>query len=294
MVIIIIFAVKYNLYRHEWYPEHSKQDIWDTRSASDAGLRFGGIISGNYRQPEQSGEKKYQKISTWLYVSAHQRRVCFLKQSLIFQNGITNEELKKAKGILRTGRGGVRQLPYAFTEQGLAMLSGILNSDIAIDVNISIMRAFVAIRHMASSLPNTAAEVAQLRKDFEDLKLDIEDILHDQNEINEDTRAQLDATSTALAELQPKDPKPHRKIGFVQEEEEVKYGRSSHKSGGWYCDWYEVGWWGIYGVLESERNMDNRLQNALNLCNNNKFEEVLILLEEVIKVDRRSKTSRTS
>ena len=154
----------------------------------------------------------------------------FFKQSLIFQNGITNEELKKAKGILRTGRGGVRQLPYAFTEQGLAMLSGILNSDIAIDVNISIMRAFVAIRHMVSSLPNTAAEVAQLRKDFEDLKLDIEDILHDQNEINEDTRAQLDAISTALAELQPKDPKPHRKIGFVQEEEEVKYGRSSHNS----------------------------------------------------------------
>ena len=41
-----------------------------------------------------------------------------------------------------------------------------------------------------------------------------------------------------------------------------------------------------------KRKMDNRLQNALNLCNNNKFEEVLILLEEVIKVDRRSKTSR--
>ena len=47
----------------------------------------------------------------------------FLKQSLIFPNGISNEDLKTAKGILRTGRGGVRQLPYAFTEQGLAMLS---------------------------------------------------------------------------------------------------------------------------------------------------------------------------
>jgi len=139
-----------------------------------------------------------------------------LKNDLIFQNGISSW-------------GGTRKLPYAFTEQGLAMLSGILNSEIAIDVNISIMRAFVAIRRMAAALPNAAAEVAQLRKDFEDLKLDIEDILHDQNEINEDTRAQLDAISTALAELQPKDPKPHRKIGFVQEEEEVKYGRSSHK-----------------------------------------------------------------
>jgi hypothetical protein len=41
------------------------------------------------------------------------------------------------------GRGGTRYMPYAFTEQGLAMLSGVLNSDKAIDVNISIMRAFV-------------------------------------------------------------------------------------------------------------------------------------------------------
>ena len=127
-----------------------------------------------------------------------------LKNDLIFQNGISSW-------------GGTRKLPYAFTEQGLAMLSGILNSEIAIDVNISIMRAFVAIRHMAAALPNAAAEVAQLRKDFEDLKLDIEDILHDQNDINEDTRAQIDAISTALAELQPKEPKPRRRIGFVQE-----------------------------------------------------------------------------
>jgi ORF6N domain len=44
----------------------------------------------------------------------------------------------------------VTALPYAFTEQGLAMLSGILNSDIAIEVNISIMRAFVMMRQVAS------------------------------------------------------------------------------------------------------------------------------------------------
>jgi hypothetical protein len=139
-----------------------------------------------------------------------------LKNDLIFQNGISSW-------------GGTRKLPYAFTEQGLAMLSGILNSEIAIDVNISIMRAFVAIRRMAAALPNAAAEVAQLRKDFEDLKLDIEDILHDQNEINEDTRAQIEAISTALAELQPKEPKPRRKIGFVQEDDDIAYGKLSCK-----------------------------------------------------------------
>ena len=146
-----------------------------------------------------------------------------LKQSLIFHNGISNEELKDASGILRKGRGGVRQLPYAFTEQGLAMLSGVLNSSIAIDVNISIMRAFVAIRRMSSSLPasNSAADIRRLRQDFEDLKLDIEEILHDQNDINENTRMQLDNITLALAELQSKEPrqKPKRRIGFIQDED---------------------------------------------------------------------------
>ena len=79
------------------------------------------------------------------------------------------------------------------------------------------MRAFTAFRHLAASLPKSdvTADVAQLRKDFEDLKLDIEDILHDQNDINEETRAQLDAISTALSELQSNPPQPHRPIlGF--------------------------------------------------------------------------------
>ena len=60
-----------------------------------------------------------------------------LRNNLIFQNGTSNW-------------GGTRKLPYAFTEQGLAMLSGLLNSDIAIQVNINIMRAFVAVRQMIS------------------------------------------------------------------------------------------------------------------------------------------------
>ena len=114
-----------------------------------------------------------------------------LKRNLIFQFGISRW-------------GGTRKLPHAFTEQGGAMLSGILNSAIAIDMNIAIMRAFVAIRRMTASLPptNTAADLAQLRQDFEELKLDIEDILANQNEINEDTRAQLELINQSLAALQ--------------------------------------------------------------------------------------------
>ena len=83
------------------------------------------------------------------------------------------------------------------------MLSSVLRSPLAIRVNIGIMRAFTEFRRMAASLPipTSNEEIVQLRKDFEELKLDIEDILRTQNDINEDTRAQLDAISTALAEL---------------------------------------------------------------------------------------------
>ena len=119
--------------------------------------------------------------------------------------------------------GGNRYTAFAFTELGVAMLSSVLRSPAAIKVNRGIMRAFVGLRRIATFLPipDIHADIAQLRKEFEEMKLDIEDILHDQNDINESTRTQLDAISTALAELQAKEPpqRPRRKIGFVQEEE---------------------------------------------------------------------------
>lgn len=124
---------------------------------------------------------------------------------------------------MNKGRGSnIKYLPYAFTELGVAMLSSVLKSETAISVNREIMRAFVEFRHLAVSLPvaNPNADIAQLRKDFEELKLDIEDILHDQNEINESTRMQLDNITLALAELQAgkREQKPRRKIGFIQDE----------------------------------------------------------------------------
>ena len=126
-----------------------------------------------------------------------------LKNDLIFQNGISSW-------------GGTRKLPYAFTEQGLAMLSGVLNSDIAIDVNISIMRAFVALRKLPSLVRKE--DLLEAKREVMDY---IDEILSDQNDINESTRAQLDAISTALAELQAKpNDKPRRPIGFIQPEDD--------------------------------------------------------------------------
>jgi hypothetical protein len=147
-----------------------------------------------------------------------------LKSHFATSNHSDSQEIVILKSQNATSSwGGTRKLPYAFTENGVAMLSSVLRSPLAIQVNIGIMRVFTEFRRMATTLalPNSSADIAQLRKDFEELKLDIEDILHDQNDINESTRMQLENITTALAELQSKEPrqKPRRRIGFIQPED---------------------------------------------------------------------------
>ena len=131
-----------------------------------------------------------------------------LKTNLIFQNGISNW-------------GGTRKLPYAFTEQGPAMLSGISNSDTAIQVNINIMRAFVAMRRLISNPP--VDKNAEILDEMKKLKDYMEEIFADQNDINEDTRIQLELINQTLAELQVHQKlsdKPRRPIGFIRQEED--------------------------------------------------------------------------
>ena len=125
------------------------------------------------------------------------------------------EALRFQIGILKNGRGEhTKYLPYAFTEQGLAMLSGILNSDIAINVNISIMRAFVAIRQMIAS-PKTN-KIDELEKRMDAIENYIEEVFSDYNDINDDTRMQLELINQTLAELQTKDRgfKERKRIGY--------------------------------------------------------------------------------
>ena len=69
-------------------------------------------------------------------------------EALRSQFVISNPGLRLQIATSKTGRGGRRYLPYAFTEQGVAMLSSVLNSEQAIEVNIAIMRAFVRLRQM--------------------------------------------------------------------------------------------------------------------------------------------------
>lgn len=120
-----------------------------------------------------------------------------------FMFQLTSEEwssLKFHSGTSKKGRGGRRFLPYAFTEQGIAMLSSVLNSKRAIQINIQIMRAFVKLREILS----THKELAQKLKKLE-LKIDS----HDQ---------QIQAIFEVINQLLTTPEKPKRKIGFTIEE----------------------------------------------------------------------------
>ena len=108
-------------------------------------------------------------------------------------------------------------IPFVFTEQGVAMLSGLLNSDVAIEANIRIMRAFVFVRNMLTNPP--MEELSELKKEVRELKEYMEEVFTDYNDINEDTRMQLELINESLAELQAQkklSSKPRNPIGFVK------------------------------------------------------------------------------
>ena len=94
--------------------------------------------------------------------------------------------------------GGDRRPPRVFTEQGVAMLSGVLNSDAAIEVNIRIMRAFVAIRQQIAQ-KSSSPEVLEYR--IKRLEEAFEESLRDRNDIDEDTRMRLELIEESLAHL---------------------------------------------------------------------------------------------
>jgi hypothetical protein len=73
--------------------------------------------------------------------------------------------------------GGIRYRPFAFSEQGIAMLSGLMNSDVAIEINISIMRAFVHMRQWALSHEDLAKQLREMEKKYNQKFVDIEHVL---------------------------------------------------------------------------------------------------------------------
>jgi hypothetical protein len=114
-----------------------------------------------------------------------------------------------------TGYGGRRYAPYAFTEQGVAMLSSVVKSPRAIAINIEIMRAFVQLRAFAMSHQDLAKQLAELQEKTESVAMQ-------QDTFNRNTKAQLRQMFDALRELMTPPEPPKRPIGFVPLEDKSK------------------------------------------------------------------------
>jgi hypothetical protein len=114
-----------------------------------------------------------------------------------------NQSLRSQNVTLKRGQHS-KYLPFAFTEQGVAMLSSVLNSQRAIDVNIEIMRAFVRLRQMLSAHKDLGRKLAALEKKYDD---------------------QFKIVFEAIAELMTPPEKPARKIGFEVKEKRATHGK---------------------------------------------------------------------
>jgi hypothetical protein len=155
-------------------------------------------------------------VETRVLVQAVKRNLSRFPADFMFQ--LSAEEvanLRSQSVISSSGHGGRRTAPYAFTEQGVAMLSSVLGSTRAIAVNIEIMRTFVRVRALATTHGDLAKRLNELEDKTEALSMS-----HDT--FSRNTRAQLKQVFDALRELMtPPDP-PKRPIGFVTPEDKGK------------------------------------------------------------------------
>jgi len=141
-------------------------------------------------------------------VQAVKRNIERFPEDFIFQ--LTDKEFDNLKSqIVISSWGGMRRArPYAFTEQGVAMLSSVLRSERAVQVNIEIMRAFVRLRQMLSTHKDLERKLIALEKKYD-----------------EQFKVVFDAIRALMAPAQ----KPKRKIGFEVKEPKARYGKKVGK-----------------------------------------------------------------
>jgi len=108
------------------------------------------------------------EVETRALVQAVKRNIGRFPPDFMFQ--LNNQEVTSLRSqivISKSGKGGRRYIPYVFTEQGVAMLSSVLNNERAILVNIAIMRAFVKLRDMISSHKDMAKRLDELEEKYD-------------------------------------------------------------------------------------------------------------------------------
>lgn len=155
-------------------------------------------------------------VETRVLVQAIKRNLARFPDDFMFQ--LSAEEfanLRSQSVISSAGHGGRRTAPYAFTEQGVAMLSTVLGSARAIAVNIEIMRTFVRVRTLATTHGDLAKRLGELEEATEALSM-----AHDN--FSRNTRSQLKQVFEALRELMTPPEPPKRPIGFVTPDDKGK------------------------------------------------------------------------
>ena len=163
------------------------------------------------------------QVETRVLNQSVKRNIKRFPPDFMFQ--LTEEEwLTNSSQIVMTSNRPKSALPYAFTEQGVAMLSGLLKSDVAIAANIAIMRAFVQVREYLLAASTVSAELKELRAKVDLLALQREEDLGAVNDLSEDVRQDIDNLYLAIGELssriEEKKQAPRRKIGFQQNMED--------------------------------------------------------------------------
>jgi len=146
-------------------------------------------------------------VETKVLKQAVRRNIKRFPDDFMFE--LTKDEkqsLRSQNVTLKRGQHS-KYLPFAFTEQGVAMLSSVLNSDRAIDVNIAIMRAFVQLRKLMTSHNELANRLAELERHLKG---------HDD---------QIQAIFEAIQQLIAPPETKKKKIGFTVKEELSKYGK---------------------------------------------------------------------
>jgi len=133
-------------------------------------------------------------VETKKLIQAVKRNIGRFPEDFMFQLNGEEFDILRSQSVTSSSWGGCRHAPYAFTEQGVALLSRVLRSPRAVAVNIEIMRAFVRLRQMLFSHAELARKVDSLEKEYD---------------------SQFKVVFDALRQLmQPPPEKPKRPIGF--------------------------------------------------------------------------------
>ena len=163
------------------------------------------------------------QVETRVLNQSVKRNITRFPPDFMFQ--LTEDEwITNSSQIVMTSNRPKSALPYAFTEQGVAMLSGLLKSDVAIAANIAIMRAFVQVREYLLAASTVSAELKELRAKVDLLAMQREEDLGAVNDLSEEVRQDIDNLYLAIGELssrmEEKKQEPRRKIGFKQNMED--------------------------------------------------------------------------